>query len=57
MNWAKHKYEQRNWLAIIQEASREELSELDLSNEGLTEIPEAIGRLTSLKSSTLATIA
>jgi hypothetical protein len=48
MNWKKYKYVQRDLLAIIQAASRENITEFDLSGQGLTEIPEALGRLTNL---------
>jgi Leucine-rich repeat (LRR) protein len=50
MNSRKHKYVQRDLLAIIQSASHEELFEFDLSGQGLTQIPDAIGRLTNLRS-------
>jgi C-terminal of Roc, COR, domain/Ras of Complex, Roc, domain of DAPkinase/Leucine rich repeat len=49
MNSRKHKYGQRDLLAIIQTVSREQVTRFDLSGKGLTEIPEAIGRLTNLQ--------
>jgi GTPase SAR1 family protein len=48
MNWKKHKYVQRDLLAVIQAVNRENVSKFDLSGQGLTEIPEAISRLTNL---------
>ncbi|MEM1292056.1 MAG: COR domain-containing protein [Cyanobacteria bacterium P01_H01_bin.162] len=54
MNWRKLKAEQRTLLALIHEVSRENIVEFDLSDQGLTAIPSAIGRLTNLRSLNLS---